>query len=176
MKAHQYMITLYSIRHVLYSNDMTKKLGHIKKRIQRIDSTNTGSSMPLLYPEAMLFPSKFQYLDVQYYAFVGALPAGLLCHAHSFFGFEKPFGHIKTRTASIISNTSSNSQYVPFCWDIVVNLSVNSQDFHIVLNRRFQVANIDTGLEVYGKNNSSIHGSIDSKKMVKCVLHKIIFK
>ena len=103
-----------------------------KKFIQRIASTNTGSSIPLLYPEAMLFPSKFWFLDVQSCSFVGALPVGLLCHAHSFCGFEKPLGHIRTRTTSIISNTSSNSQYVPFCWDIMANLSLNRQDSRII--------------------------------------------
>ena len=49
----------------------------------------------------------------------------------------------------------------------MANLSLNRQDSCIVNNRGFQVANTDTGLEANRKNNSSLHDSIDSKKMVK---------
>ena len=42
-----------------------------KNFIQRIASTTLGSSIPLLYPEAMLFPSKFWYMDSQSCSFPG---------------------------------------------------------------------------------------------------------
>ena len=100
-------------------------------------------------------------------SFPGALPSGLLSSPRSFCGFEKPLGHIRTRASSPFSSTSTDHHFIPFCWDILGNLSMNRQDSRVVLNRGFQVADTDSGLEVNGKSNSSLHDSIDSKKMVK---------
>ena len=49
----------------------------------------------------------------------------------------------------------------------MANLALNRHDTRLVLNRGFQVADTSSGLSVNGKNSSSLHDSIDSKKMVR---------
>ena len=138
-----------------------------KNFIQRLASTTVGDSIPLLYPEAMLFPSIFYMMDTNSCSFPGALPAGLLAKSSSNFGFEKPLRHIQTRVLTSSSCTSTNPRYVPFLWDILSNLSLNRNDSRMILNRGFCVSDADSGLEVTGKGTSSLHDSIDSKQMVK---------
>jgi hypothetical protein len=138
-----------------------------KNFIQRLASTTVGASIPLLFPEAMLFPSIFYKMDTHSLSFPGALPAGLLAKASCSFGFEKPLGHIQSRVRNLSSSTCTNHHYVPFLWDILSNLSLNRQDSRMILNRGFSVADTDTGLEVIGSGKSGLHDSIDSKQMVK---------
>ena len=138
-----------------------------KNFIQRIASTTVGDCIPLLYPEAMLFPSIFYFFNIKECTFPGAIPAGLLARDCYSYGFEKPLLHIRTRVSSVSSATSTNQRYIPFCWDIMANLALNRHDTRLVLNRGFQVADTSSGLSVNGKNSSSLHDSIDSKKMVR---------
>ena len=85
-----------------------------------------------VYPEAMLFPSKFWFINSELCCFPGAIPSGLLAHAFSFCGFEKLLFHIRTRITSSFSNTSSDLHYVSFCWDIIGNLSLNRNDSRMI--------------------------------------------
>ena len=55
--------------------------------LQKICSTSTGTSIPLMYPEAMLFPSIFWKAADDNTSILGAIPAPLLTDAISRFGF-----------------------------------------------------------------------------------------
>ena len=54
-------------------------------------------------------------------------------------------------------------------FDIMTNLTLNREDSRILFKRGLMVSTGDTGLEVNGKDNTSLHDSIDSKKMVRCL-------
>ena len=54
-------------------------------------------------------------------------------------------------------------------FDTLTNLTLNSEYLRIILNRGLMVSTGDTGLEINGKDNISLHDSIDSKKTVRCL-------
>ena len=58
-----------------------------KKIIQKLCATTKGTSVPLVYPEAMLFPSIFWKASGDMNSLVGAIPALLLNETMSTFGF-----------------------------------------------------------------------------------------
>ena len=65
--------------------------------LQKIHSTSDGESIPLLYPESMLFPSIFPFSDPENIASVGCIPAPLLSKSMETKGFESIPQHIRTR-------------------------------------------------------------------------------
>ena len=65
-------------------------------------------------------------------------------------------------------NTSTNTTYASYCYDKLNNLSINHEDYHIVLNRGLIIYSESTnGIGVTCKNNSSLFQSIDSKQIVR---------
>ena len=71
--------------------------------LQKIHSTSDGESIPLLYPESMLFPSIFPFSDPDGLPSVGCIPAPLLSTLMEKIGFESIPQHTRTRLT------------VPFC-------------------------------------------------------------
>ena len=65
--------------------------------LQKIHSTTKGESVPLLYPEGMLFPSIFPFPDPDGISSVGCIPAPLLSTLLQQSGFESIPQHIQTR-------------------------------------------------------------------------------
>ena len=56
--------------------------------LQKIHSTSDGKSIPLLYPESMLFPSIFPFSDTKGFPRVGCLPAPFLSRSLEKKGFD----------------------------------------------------------------------------------------
>ena len=137
--------------------------------LQKICATNIGSSIPLLYPESMLFPSIFYHMTNDG-AMSGAIPSYLLTENISNFGFQSLPQHIRSRLSSSASSTSTDPRYISFSYDTMTNLAVNHNDARIVLHRGLTVdEDSDIGIGVRGKKNgdSVLLESIDSKQMVK---------
>ena len=135
--------------------------------LQKICATSPKQSIPLLYPEAMIFPGIFYYMINTCGSIVGALPAGLLAYSSSKFGFASIQDHIHTRITSASSSTSTNTRYISFVYDILVNLSLNREDSRMIINRGLVASTNDTGLEVRGKADTKLYDSVDSKAMVR---------
>ena len=137
-----------------------------KHFVQRIAATSVGKSIPLLYPEAMLFPSIFYKMN-ENGSLVGALPSSLVSTSKSCNGFASPLSHIRNRLTLSGTSTGTNPRYVSLMYDILANLSLNRQDSRIIVNRGLAVAKNDTGLQLNNAGGSYLHDSIDSKKMVR---------
>jgi hypothetical protein len=71
--------------------------------LQKIHATSDGESIPLLYPESMIFPSIFPFCDPDGIPSLGCIPAPLLSSNIQKYGFESIPQHTRTRIT------------VPFC-------------------------------------------------------------
>ena len=71
--------------------------------IKKIHSTSMGKSIPLLWPESMIFPSIFPFVDPDGFPSLGCIPAPLLSRKMESLGFASIPQHIQTRLT------------VPFC-------------------------------------------------------------
>ena len=84
--------------------------GSLKQKffLQKICSTSIGASIPLLYPEAMLFPSIFWKSADDNCSIIGAIPSSLLSSSISSHGFASIPSHIRSRLTSPTSSTSTD--------------------------------------------------------------------
>ena len=71
--------------------------------LQKIHATSDSESIPLLYPESMIFPSIFPFCDPDGIPSLGCIPAPLLSSSIQKYGFESIPQHTRTRLT------------VPFC-------------------------------------------------------------
>ena len=65
--------------------------------LQKIHTTSPGNSMPLLYPENMIFPSIFYNSAGADQAGLGAIPAPLLTQSIEKYGFSSIPQHVRSR-------------------------------------------------------------------------------
>lgn len=135
--------------------------------IHRLCATVSGKSIPILYPEAMLFPSIF-YVEADEGAIAGAIPAPLLTETITKMGFASIKDHLKTRLTSCSSSTSTNPRYIAWAYDHVVNIMANHCDTRIILNRGLTVDdNSMSGLTIRGKDDNKLLESFESKQWVR---------
>ena len=153
---------------------LTRKTHQIKGNrqqsffIQKLCSTSKGSSIPLVYPEGLLFPSIFWKTARDNCSIVGAIPYPLLSQEITGFGFQSIPQHIRARLTLPFSTTSTNFHYTSFCYDMLTNLSANHQDTRLVLRRGLTVGDDKIGgLSLRGQGDSSMLESFDSKAMVR---------
>jgi hypothetical protein len=136
--------------------------------MQRICATNIGTSIPLLYPEAMLFPSLFYMMVQNNGSFCGAFPSALLTESISDRGFQSIPQHVRSRLSSATHACGSNPRYTSYCFDLLTNLSANHQDIRVSLNRGLHSAGDKYGgLKVRRKEDSSLHQSVDGTQNTK---------
>ena len=110
-----------------------------KRLLENLTACSPDMSIPLLQPEAMLFPSIFwsQHSDGSY---DGAIPSGLFNKASfnqqlGFFGVEQM---LVSRIKNGSSLCSSNIAYLQFVFDTILNLHLEQSDVRVVLNRGWQ--------------------------------------
>ena len=93
--------------------------------MQRIAATSSSVSVPLLYPEGMLFPSIFWYGNVDG-GVLGAIPSALMDEEKSTsrFGFAGVVEHTRARlkNSSLLSSTDPRSAFYSF--DVLNNLNL----------------------------------------------------
>ena len=139
-----------------------------KHFIQGLVSVIPGEPIPLIYPEAMMFPSIFWKATEQCCSILGAIPCSLLTNVPRQYGIANVKDHMQNRLCLSGTATSTSQHYIHFAYDSCVNLTLNNQDSRIVLNRGLTVAEDKTNsLQVKSRNDSSLSDSIDSKQMVK---------
>ena len=153
------------------NNHQIKGSSRGKLLMQRICATTMGKSVPLLQPEASLFPSIFWKMVPNDGVISGALPTPLLSEKTGHYGFQPLPQHIRTRLTTASCTTSTDPHYITHCYDILTNLSATHLDTRVAMNKGL-TAGSDTlgGLGVRGGNDSNraaLLGSIDSNQMVK---------
>jgi hypothetical protein len=136
--------------------------------LERIVATSKGQCIPLLYPEAMLFPSIF-WNQRQDGSYDGAIPVGLWssdgnANAHGFAGIGK---HMRCRLKNTSLLCSTDPKYIYFAFDSVNNLMGGGSDNRLVLKRGFEHM-LGPG-KVLGENNDSLLSSdmVDSRRNVQ---------
>ena len=138
-----------------------------KHFLQRIVSTVRNTSIPLIFPEAMLFPSIFWKLLDKTGSILGALPCSLLSSSSSVYGFASIKNHINVRLTSQFSSSSTNPTYISFQYDMLSNLLLNSVDSRLIIARGLTCTDGNVGLKLKSSKETSLHDSIDSKQIVK---------
>ena len=119
--------------------------------LQRIVSTTPGNSVPLVYPEAMLFPSIFWKDDgAGDAAILGALPCGVLAHDVTLrkHGIASIQSHVRSRITNTSLATSTDVRYLCFAFDKIVNLGCRHEDVRVLLHRG--VVGTSNGIRVSG--------------------------
>lgn len=109
-----------------------------KSFLQRLVATTPGTSVPLLYPEGMLFTDVF-YSDEADGSTAGALPVCLLHDASVLRqnGYASLEDHFRTRMSNPGILASSNPKYHFWAFDSIVNLGLRGCDTRAILRRGF---------------------------------------
>ena len=110
----------------------------VQNFLQRFVSTQVGQHIPLLYPEAEMFPNVFWRSDED-----GSIPGAIpLCFLQdnailNNMGIASLLHHIRTRILDPSLLTSTSHKYIAFAWDMVANLGLKGSNVDLVLKRGF---------------------------------------
>lgn len=135
---------------------------------QRMTARFAGASIPLLYPEGMLFPSIF-WKSMADGTVIGALP-------HCFWtnktackkaGFADLSAHIKTRLMDPTLLTSTDPRVIQFYFDALFNLQLSRSDTRIILSRGWEHLSPDQSMYQTLQTEGRLpFGEADSRKRV----------
>ena len=133
---------------------------NFKHYLERMVATTPGRSVPLIYPEAMLFPSLFWKDDGAEGSLLGAMPCGALAHSSTLgkFGIADLVTQMRSRITNPALGTSTDPRYLCYAFDTVVNLGCRHEDTRVVLNRG--IVGTNTGIAL--REDSSSHFNVDS--------------
>ena len=140
---------------------------HQKHFLQGIASTSIGNSIPLLYPEAMLFISIFWKFIDESCAMLGAIPSYLFSGATSNSGFACMKSHMNNRIRLPGTLTSTDPRYISFAFDTMSNIALNKSDSRIIINRGLVDQSIDSGLNIRAREDSNLTDEADGKHIVR---------
>ena len=109
-----------------------------KRFVENIAAIST-SSLPLVQPEALLFPSIF-WSQSKNGSFHGAIPAALYNSSkyNKQLGFAGLEDMLRTRIKDGSLLTSCNAAYLQYVFDCLLNTQLHKTDVRIVLNRGWQ--------------------------------------
>jgi len=110
--------------------------------LQRLVSSSSGDCVPLVFPEAMLFPSIFpRSIDVNGPTVLGAIPSGLLAQSKTVHsaGFATMREHAQVRLTAPNSLAMSCPFYLNHMFDCCSNMAMNGRDSRLVMQRGFGV-------------------------------------
>ena len=134
--------------------------------IQRLVSTISGASFPLIYPHAMLFPRHF-YAQAKRSAgaILGSLPLCCLSSARHLFGFGSNLDHSRSHLTSAGSSTSTDQHLCFFNYDIQCNSAMSNIDSRLVSRHGFMVDEMSpNGIGLRDNKMSELSEGIDSHK------------
>ncbi|KAF4753036.1 hypothetical protein FOZ62_011082, partial [Perkinsus olseni] len=135
---------------------------------QRLTSRFAGASIPLLYPEGMLFPSIF-WKSLADGTVVGALPHCLWTAAGECkkAGFASLSEHIRTRLTDPTLLTSTDPRAIQFYFDALFNLQLSHSDTRIVMSRGWEhLSNDPSTFQTLHTEGRIPFGDADSRKRV----------
>jgi len=134
--------------------------------LERIVATSDGYSVPLVYPEAMMFPSIF-YKDTTDGSLLGGIPSCLLaddnvCRRN---GFATVSEHTRARLKNPSLLCSTDPRYIFHAFDCFTNLNLRGEDSRLVLSRGF-VEKQGTGGVTANRSQMFNTDSVDSRPVV----------
>ncbi len=105
--------------------------------LQSIVAKCNGKSVPLLYPEALLFPSIFWREEKFDSSPIGAIPCCLLAQDStlSHKGCASLLDHFRSRITNTKLLTSTDYKYISFCFDNYLNLQTRHTHTRLILHR-----------------------------------------
>ena len=135
--------------------------------MERIVATTPGKSVPLVFPEAMLFPSLFWKDDGGEGSLLGAFPCGALAHAETLrrFGIADLTTQIRSRITNPALATSTDPRYLCYAFDALVNLGCRHEDTRVVLNRGIMGTRDGIALQESGTSHFNVD-TVDSRPTV----------
>ena len=148
----------------------TKFLGSVKQRnfLQRQAATIYGETIPLIYPEGMLYPDIF-YSGTVDHSIIGAIPAamlrdpGILKH-HGVASLES---HMRCRLGNPGLLSSCNPKYHLFLLDIFSNFCLRGCDSRVILRRGFAEQQGSGGVRMASSEEALFHtDQVDSRACV----------
>ena len=112
-----------------------------KRFLENIAATATYA-LPLLQPEALLFPSIF-WCQAANGSFLGAIPAALYNSSryNKQLGFAGLEDMLRTRIKDGSLLTSCNATYLQYVFDSLLNMELHKTDIRVILNRGWQEVN-----------------------------------
>lgn len=137
--------------------------------LQRMASRTPGDTLPLAYPEGMLFSDMFN-VGTDGGDIVGALPSALLnsdSTLHS-LGFASLQDHYRTRLSNPAIFASSDPKYHLFAFDCLANLAMRGCDSRVILRRGFADKQGDAGVRFKDVTEERIFDTehVDSSSVV----------
>ena len=135
--------------------------------LQKMVATIPGRSAPLVYPEAMLFPSIFWKDDDDEGSLLGAIPCGALAHSATLrkAGIADLVAQIRSRITNPALATSTDPRYLCYAFDVIVNLGCRHEDTRVVLHRG--IVGTKSGIALREDNTSYFNvDSVDSRPTV----------
>ncbi|KAF4750795.1 hypothetical protein FOZ62_017765, partial [Perkinsus olseni] len=127
-----------------------------------------GASIPLLYPEGMLFPSIF-WKSLTDGTVIGALPHCLWTApaACKKAGFATLSEHVKTRLTDPTLLTSTDPRAIQFYFDALFNLQLSHSDTRVVMSRGWEhVSNDPSTFQTLRTEGRLPFGEADSRTRV----------
>ena len=109
-----------------------------RRFLENIAATSTAT-LPLIQPEALLFPSIF-WCQAKNGSFHGAIPAALYnsCKYNRQLGFAGFEDMLRTRIKDGSLLTSCNPTYLQYVFDSLLNMQLHTTDVRLVLKRGWQ--------------------------------------
>jgi hypothetical protein len=132
-------------------------------------ASSSGHTVPLVYPEAMLFPSIFSFdIESDSSSIIGAMPCSLLSQNknHKEHGIASIADHVRTRLQAGSSSSATDPRYLNWSYDCLVNASIAGSDTRLILNRGFAPSSSSTGLQLRNEKDTFFSDSIDNRSMV----------
>ncbi len=104
--------------------------------LHKIAATNPGQSVPLLFPEGMLFPLLF-WKDDGKSSVLGALPTAFMSESKTLWneGIASVPDQMRSRLSDTASMTSTDTRYASYAFDCLMNLNLRGQDSRVLLSQ-----------------------------------------
>ena len=132
-------VLLNNFGHMLIRRNQ-RLTGTINQRnfLQKLVAKSPGGSLPLVYPEGMLFSDMFPWSTMQGDVY-GAIPSAFLNtdRVLSGFGFASLEDHYRTRISNPGIFASTDPKYHLFAFDCLANLGLRGCDSRVILRRGF---------------------------------------
>ena len=123
-------------------------------------ATTPGQSVPLVYPEAMLFPSLFWKDDDHDGSILGAIPDGALAHASTLgkYGIADLTTQMRSRMTNLALGTCTDPCYLCYAFDTIVNLGCQHEDTRVILHHG--IVGTKSGITL--QENNTLQFNVDS--------------
>ena len=106
--------------------------------LQKLNATYEGDGVPLIYPEATLFPAFFWAQEPDF-SITGAIPCILFQDNVTLnnIGVASLYDHLRTRLTDPELLSSTDPLYLSYVWDKMANLGLRGSNTETVLRRGF---------------------------------------